>query len=76
MKLDIPLECHIRVGGNGPDAYSVGVFLNDSEVDRKYMQRPSVHILGEEMDIRGNVTISMTCVMIDGEYGIEVRIID
>jgi len=64
------------VGGEGSDSYCITILLNDSVVEKLYLQRPSVKLLGDPVYITGNRTISVECVIEDGTYGVKVSVID
>ena len=64
------------IGGNGSDAYCITVLLDDTVVEKVYLQKPSVKIIGEPLYVMGKRTLSVECVMESGIYGVKVSIID
>ncbi|NLU45690.1 MAG: hypothetical protein GXX87_01940, partial [Euryarchaeota archaeon] len=76
VDVSLPAGCMMAVGGEGTDAYSIGIFLDGVEKDRIYLERPLVRILGDGLDVHGKSRISVECVRLDGVYGVSVGIDD
>jgi hypothetical protein len=76
INVDIGSDCYLSIGGKDSFAYTIGIFLGDVEKERLYLQRPTVQIFGDRLDISGQITLSVECVKVDGEYGVEVNIVD
>lgn len=76
VELSISSKSHLKIGGEGSHAYSVGIFLEDAEKNRLVLQRPSVKILGEGLEVSGNVLLSVKCVQAGKGCGVEVGIVD
>ncbi|MCL1811611.1 MAG: hypothetical protein FWG41_05285 [Methanomassiliicoccaceae archaeon] len=66
----------LMVGGEGPDAYSISILLYDTVVEKMYLQRPSVKLLGDPVYIMGGRTLSVECVVESGTYGVKVSVLD
>jgi hypothetical protein len=64
------------LGGEGSDSYCISILLDDTVVDKLYLERPSVKFLGDPLYIMGNRTISVDCVIENGVYGVKVGILD
>ena len=64
------------LGGEGSDSYSISILLDDTVVEKIYLQRPSVKFLGDPVYIMGSKTVSVKCVIAEGTYGVEVSIVD
>jgi hypothetical protein len=64
------------IGGDGSNAYCISILNDDTVVEKFYMQRPSVKYLGEPLYLIGSKTVSVECVMNNGEYGVVVKVID
>ena len=75
VNVSVKSNCKLTIGGEGKDAYSIALFLSGTEKERIYLQRPSVKIVNECLDIYGDRTLQCKSVRIDGTYGVEVRII-
>ena len=76
VNVTIDYNCHITLGGEDSKAYSIGIFVLDKEVNRLYLERPSVKIIGDGLDVSGNRTLLIECVKLNGLYGVEVSILD
>lgn len=76
VDVDIGSDCYLSIGGKDSFAYTIGIFLGDVEKERLYLQRPTVQIFGDGLDISGQMTLSVECVRMNGEYGVEVNIVD
>lgn len=76
VDVSLPAGCMMAIGGEGTDAYSIGIFLDGVEKDRIYLERPLVRILGDGLDVHGKSRISVECVRLDGVYGVSVGIDD
>jgi len=66
----------LMLGGEGSDSYSISILLDDTVVDKIYLQRPPVKFLGDPLYLMGDRTVSMECVFENGVYGIRVSVID
>lgn len=64
------------IGGEGSDAYTIRIMIDDSEKERTYLQRPSVKLICDPIYLQGNCTLSLTCVAENGIYGVEVSVLD
>jgi len=64
------------IGGDGSDSYCISILLDDTVVEKIYLQRPSVKFLGEPVHIMGIRTVSVECVNDNGVYGVKVSVID
>jgi hypothetical protein len=76
IDVNVTSECHLIIGGEGTQSYTIGIFLDDIEKGRIYLERPSVYIFGEGLDVYGDATIFIECVQSNGIYGIEVSLVD
>jgi len=72
VEISIKGDSRLTVGGEGKNAYSIGIFINDAEKERIYLQRPSVKIFGDPLDISGNRTLYCKGTIHNGVYGVEV----
>ena len=72
LDVSIDNDCYIKIGGEGTDAYSIGIFLGDNEKNKLYLERPSVKIIGNGLEISGNRTLMFECIKIDNICGVEV----
>jgi hypothetical protein len=75
VDISVKSDCVLTIGGEGKDAYSIGLFVGDTEVERIFLQRPSVKIVNECLDVSGDRTLQCQSVLINGTYGVEVSII-
>ena len=75
VEVSVKSDCKLTIGGEGKDAYSIGLFSGDTEKDRIYLQRPSAKIVNGSLDISGDRTLQCKSVQIGGTYGVEVSII-
>jgi len=75
VEVSVKSGCRLTIGGEGKDAYSIGLFLGDTEKERIYLQRPSARIVNECLDISGDRILQCKGVRVDGTYGVEVSII-
>ncbi len=76
LDVNITSECHLSIGGEGTQSYTIGIFLDDIEKGRIYLERPTVCIFGDGLDIYGYATIYIECVELNGIYGIGVSLVD
>lgn len=74
VELSIPLGQSLRVGGEGGDAYVIRVMDGAEVVDRVYMERPSVRVLGDVLDIAGNARVTIETVSEEGVYGVRLAL--
>jgi hypothetical protein len=72
VEVSVKMDSRLTIGGEGKNAYSIGIFINDTEKERIFLQRPSVKIFGDPLDISGNRTLYCKGVIHDGVYGVEV----
>ncbi|MFA6804521.1 MAG: hypothetical protein WCR17_00835 [Candidatus Methanomethylophilaceae archaeon] len=75
VEVDIDRECYIKLGGEGADAYTIGIYHGDKETGRIYLQRPSVCIFGDGLEVSGNCTILIECQDQNGKYGVGVSLV-
>jgi hypothetical protein len=76
IEINVDGSSYIAVGGEGGDAYSVGIFVDESETNRIFLQRPAVKIIGDPLELTGNLVLTLKCVNINGSYGVEVSVND
>lgn len=76
VTVSIDPACHIMIGGPGSEAYSIGIFVNDIEKDRVFLQRPPVKIIGDGLPVSGDCTLKIECVDSTEGYGVEVSVFD
>ena len=67
---------YLMLGGDGSDSYCISILLDDTVVEKLYLQRPSVKFLGGPLYITGNRTVSVECAVENGVYGVRVSVID
>lgn len=67
---------YLILGGDGSDAYSMRIMIDDTEKEKVFLQRPSVRLMGGPLYVNGNCTLSLECVSENEIYGIEVSIVD
>ena len=71
VEVSIDSHCFVKIGGDGSESYSIGIFLEDSEKNRIYLQRPSVKIIGNGLEVSGDTVVSVKCVKTAGGCGVE-----
>jgi hypothetical protein len=76
IKVSIIGDCYISIGGVGSYAYSIGIFMDDTEEERIFLERPTVRFIGDHLEISGNRTLELRCLNSSEGYGIEVKIVD
>ena len=64
------------IGGDGSDSYCISVMIDDTVVEKIYLQKPSVKIIGGPVYVMGNRTLAVECVIESGIYGVKVSVID
>ncbi len=74
MKIDS--NCYIIIGGEGSNAYSIGIFNEDVEVLRLYTEKPSVKMISSGDCLSGNFTLRCECVRDGLLCSVEVSVID
>ena len=75
VDISIKHDSTLVIGGEGKDAFCIGIFIGDMEKDRHYLERPSIQIMNDPLHVSGNRTLQCKSVLIDGTYGVEVSII-
>ena len=74
VEVSIDSHCFVKVGGAGSQCYSIGVYLEDMEKGRIYLQRPPVKIVGDGVEISGDTLGSVKCVRMADGCGVEVSV--
>ncbi|MBP6021185.1 MAG: hypothetical protein KA502_01175 [Candidatus Methanomethylophilaceae archaeon] len=74
VEVSIDSHCFVKVGGAGSQCYSIGVYLEDMEKGRIYLQRPPVKIVGDGVEISGDTLVSVKCVRMADGCGVEVSV--
>jgi hypothetical protein len=76
LDVSLPQGSCLVVGGDGSDSYCITIQIDDNDIEKLYLQRPSVRFFGEPLFINGSMEVSLRCVVSEGAYGIEVEAVD
>jgi len=74
VSVNIPDGCEIVImGGNGSDAYSVKMFFKGHQTSVRYMDRPPVLFIAQEMTIRGSCLLLITGDLVDDRSAVRIE---
>lgn len=74
VEVSLPDGESIEVGGDGAYRYVVRILEGEAEIGRIHLNTPSVPVLSGTLRITGDCTVTVTCVSVDGVYGVSVAV--
>ena len=75
VTLTIPDNCTVEIGGTNGDAYSIRGSYDGTVVITRYMERPSVVLICDDVLVSGKHTLVITSLLLDGKAAAEVKVI-